>query len=424
MASHGVRVIDDGDLQEWFNITRVAMLSPTEGEESLSERRKKLELDRCIAATDSAGTICGGAAAFSTELSVPSGLVSAAAITAVGVLPTHRRQGHLRRLMQHQLADVHDRREPVAVLIAAEYPIYARYGYGPATEACLVRIDAGRLSAQGDDAWVRPSSEGQLELVDGESFVAALPKIYERARRRTPGHLAWRDYEYRSFAGLAPMPAYAADARTAMKVVWRDASGEPQGAAVYHVDDHWDANRPAGKLAVNPLVAATDEAQRELVRYLVNVDWITTVDLQLRPIDDPTPLWLRDGRNALLVDRSDHIWARILDVPAALTARRYSAPGRLVIEVTDPMGFANGRFLLEADGDGADSAGVPATCGPTDASPDVTVPVTSLGSAYLGGFSWGRLAAAGQADEHRPGAVALASSMFTTPRAPWCARTF
>ena len=34
---------------------------------------------------------------------------------------------------------------------------------------------------------------------------------------------------------------------------------------------------------------------------------------------------------------SDGLWVRIIDVPAALTARRYAAPVNMVIEVTDEM---------------------------------------------------------------------------------------
>jgi predicted acetyltransferase len=111
------------------------------------------------------------------------------------------------------------------------------------------------------------------------------------------------------------------------------------------------------------------------------------------------------------------VWTRILDVPAALSARRYAAPGRVVIEVDDPMGFAGGRFALEGGPDGA-------TCKSTTEEPDLRVPARALGATYQGGYSWARLAAAGWVDEATEGAVATASAMFMAPRAPWCAMTF
>src|SRR5690606_41364238 len=96
-------------------------------------------------------------------LTVPGGEVTASAVSSVGVLPTHRRQGHLTRLMRHHLDDAVERGEPVAVLIAAEYPIYGRYGYGPATEATTLRVDTRAAS------W-RDEPRGEVELVGGETF--------------------------------------------------------------------------------------------------------------------------------------------------------------------------------------------------------------------------------------------------------------
>jgi predicted acetyltransferase len=169
-----------------------------------------------------------------------------------------------------------------------------------------------------------------------------------------------------------------------------------QGATAYTVDGSWTRNRPAGTLTADVLVSATDRAEHELLRYLASIDWASQVDVWLRPVDDPAPLALTDGRAAVLADRSDHLWVRV---------------------VADPAGFAAGRFRLEAGPDGA-------TCAATGDDADLTVAVGALGAAYLGGIGWGRLAAAGWVDEHTAGAVARAATLFTTPRAPWCPRTF
>jgi predicted acetyltransferase len=136
------------------------------------------------------------------------------------------------------------------------------------------------------------------------------------------------------------------------------------------------------------------------------------VKVGLRPVDDPTPLALADGRAARLTDRSDHTWVRLLDVPAALAARRYATTGSLVVEVDDPLGFAAGRFRLDGGPDGAE-------CAPTSDEADLAVPVGVLGAAYLGGQPWARLADAGWVDERRPGAVAAATALFAPARAPW-----
>ncbi len=59
-----------------------------------------------------------------------------------------------------------ERGEPVSVLVAAEYPIYGRYGYGPATEACTLRLDATAR-------WVGEQT-GRVEIVDAETWAGLL----------------------------------------------------------------------------------------------------------------------------------------------------------------------------------------------------------------------------------------------------------
>lgn len=426
MDAPTVRTITEDEFGEWFDVIRATLFleGGEEPDESvLRDRRQRFDLDRCLATVGTDARLCGTAAAFATELTVPGGTVPAAGVTVVGVLPTHRRQGHLSAMMRSQLADVAERGEPVAALVASEYPIYGRYGYGPAAEACVIRIDSETLRRFPEAGWTN-SATGRVELVDTKTFAAALPGVYDRARRRSPGHITWQDDDLQVVAGLID-PLWGPSKKGAFKALWYDGDGEPQGAVAYTLKHHWEANRPKGKLTADPLIAVTDEAERELARYLTAVDLMATVRLEMRPTDDPLPLWLRDARLASAVDRSDHVWVRILDVPAALTARRYQTPGQVVVQVDDPMGFATGRFHLDvaADGDGAPDS-YPATCAPSDAEPDLTVPVRALGSAYLGGMSWSRLAAAGWVDEHRPGAVAQAAAMFSTPRTPWCAMTF
>jgi predicted acetyltransferase len=409
-----VRPIKDDELATFLAVSRVALNGPPPDEAVVEARLEAWDLERCLAAFDGKGTQCGSARAFATELTVPGGVVAAAGVSAVGVLPTHRRQGHLRRMMHDQLTDVAERGEPVAVLVAAEYPIYGRYGYGVATEACGIKLDAPSAA----DGW-RDDPSGTVELVDNDTFYAKVVELYGRARLRAPGHIVY-DAEYWSVVlGTASwVPGDEKEqARNARKVLWRDDDGQVQGAAMYAVKDNWVHNRPQNELAVDMMVTATDEAERELVRFLAAVDWVASARLGLRPIDDPLPLWLNDGRAANLVDRSDHIWARVLDVPAALSARRYGTTGRLVIEVDDPLGFAAGRYALDGGPDGA-------ACARTTDDPDLAVPVGGLGAAYLGGQPWARLAAAGWADERRDGALDRATAMFTAPRAPWCAMTF
>lgn len=407
-----MRTIRDDELSRFLDVVWTAFLAPPATPEATEARRAHFDLERCIAAFDAGGRMCGVARAFAAPLTVPGGgEVPAGAVSSVGVLPTHRRQGHLTRLMHHQLADIAARGEPVAALIAAEYPIYGRYGYGPATEAVTLKIDAAAAT------WREPPT-GSVEIVDAETWAKIVDELYERARRSAPGHLGMTERRWQAEAGVFDNhDGEHAARRDAPKVVWRDEAGIPQAATAYRVDESWVHNRPANSLRAGVLVAATPRAEHEMLRYLASIDWISQVSVGLRPVDDPAPLALVDGRAARLVDRSDHLWLRVLDVPAALAARRYAAAGDLVVEVADPLGYAAGTFRLQAGVDGAE-------CAPTSAEPDIAVPAGALAAAYLGGQSWARLADAGWVDERRPGAVATATALFATPRAPWGALTF
>ena len=87
----------------------------------------------------------GGAYAF--DVTLPGGaVVATSGVTAVGVLPTHRRRGVLRSLMARQLEDVREREEPVALLTASEATIYRRFGYGVACVFRTVEVDRSRAT--------------------------------------------------------------------------------------------------------------------------------------------------------------------------------------------------------------------------------------------------------------------------------------
>ena len=74
----------------------------------------------------------------------------------------------------------------------------------------------------------------------------------------------------------------------------------------------------------------------------------------------------------------DTLWVRVLDLPAALTARPWYPDGEVVLEVDDPLGHTAGRCRVVTR-DGA------AEIEATDAEPAVRMGADTLGSPYLGG---------------------------------------
>ena len=136
---------------------------------------------RALGAFSPTGELVGFARDFDADLAVPGGAdVPAAGVTAVGVLSHHRRQGHLTRLMETQLRAMAERGIAVGLLVAAEWPIYGRFGYGPAIDACGFDIDTrtARFLAE-------PS--GPIEVVMPSELRPELERVHELRRRRTPG---------------------------------------------------------------------------------------------------------------------------------------------------------------------------------------------------------------------------------------------
>jgi len=126
-----------------------------------------------------------------------------------------------------------------------------------------------------------------------------------------------------------------------------------------------------------------------------------------------------EPRQLHLRGRSDWMWARLLDVPAALAARRYLVAGDLVLHVDDAFHpEAAGTYRLKGSPDGAECERV------DDARPDLSLGAPELGAIYLGGVAPSLYATAGRIVEHAPGALERADAMFVTHPAPYCPLMF
>jgi predicted acetyltransferase len=173
---------------------------------------------------------------------------------------------------------------------------------------------------------------------------------------------------------------------------------------------------PAQVLTVRDLFWTSPAVCAALWADLLTRDLVGEVRARTRPVDDPIQHMLVDPRRAR-TKVSDGLWVRIVDLPTALQRRRYASAVDVVIEVTDPLLPANeGRWRLQAGGPG--EGGKP-TCERTTAPAEVILPVSALGTAYLGGTRLGGLAAGGQITAQRPEALAeLSTAMWWDP-APW-----
>ena len=343
---------------------------------------------------------------FATELTVPGGAtVPTGAVTAVTCRATHRRQGILTRIIGTDMADSRERGEVADVLIAAEYPIYGRFGFGPAVRGSEWELDAARARFTNEGA-------GSIQLVDAATFRKEAPAVFDRLRVTRPGMVGRDDIRWDLTADIRRYPE-SDKPWAGYRALCVDDSGTVQGYARYTVEGEFLHMRPNSTVAVAEMAAATPEAETRLWWYLHQLDWATTVRAGDRPLDEVLPWLLADGRHARQTSCFDFIWVRPLDVGRLLSVRSYDTSGRVVFEVDDPQGLAGGRYALDAGPDGA-------TCTTTTETAELTLPVRTLGAVCLGDVRLDLLHRAGWLDEHAPGAVARTAGLFAGVVTPWC----
>jgi predicted acetyltransferase len=360
--------------------------------------------ERTRAAHDN-GRVVGTHRTMPLELTLPGGAtVGTDSVAAVSVAPTHRRQGLLTRMMTEGLRAAVGRGEPMSALYASEWPIYGRFGFGPATQAASWEVRKDRAAAQ-------PAPVG-VELVTKAELIELARPVYDRARLQRPGGMSRPGYRWTLDLGLGDEEGVP-PGWNGYAVVHRDAGGAVDGYLRWHAEDKWANWRSDAVLHVDEIVAADAEAYRQLWLFTLAVDLVVTVRADDRRIDEPIAHLPGIGRAATLTQHSDGLWLRVLDVPAVLGSRAYGTSGRIVVEVVDPTGLAGGTYALEAGPDGA-------ACKPTAESPELTLPVTALGSACLGGYRLRGLAEAGLLDEHRAGALETADRLLGTELVPFC----
>ncbi|MFI6377355.1 GNAT family N-acetyltransferase [Streptomyces sp. NPDC050546] len=413
-ADIDVRPIAEAEHAEWLRAVHTGFLrGPVVSAEEIEGRRRNFVPGRFLGAFDG-GRCVATFRSFEQQLTVVGGAsVPADAVTGVTVTATHRRRGLLSRMMARDLAAAKDRGDVVATLIAAEYPIYGRYGFGPAAWMAEWTVDVPRAGL--DARRSGPAGGGRIDLVDGDDVRKLGPDLHERLCRIQPGAVSRDEFWWKVNTGAVrfdpewKMPFFA---------VYRSASGEVEGMAAYDVDDNWgEAKQPLNTATVRWLTGVTPAAERALWQYLCSIDWVMRVKSGWRAPDDLLPHFLPDPRAARITSLADFLWVRILDVVRALEARTYEEEGTLVLEVAGVDGLTGGRYRLEASAEGA-------SCTPTTESAELTLELGELGALWLGDESAVRLAALGRVREERAGAARKADALLRTSRRPWCPDMF
>jgi len=329
------------------------------------------------------------------------------AISAVTVRPTERRRGILRRMMTHALERGVADGYAMASLTASEGTIYRRFGFGSAIRERAISVRRDRALP-----FLAPTT-GTVSVVT-PAWLAGGParSVFDRFDARTPGSMVRNAGTWPVALGLRTGEGEPAkDVRAA--VHRPDDSDEVDGYVTWRVKESRDGDTT---LEVVDLVYATDAAYLSLWEFLLSVDLNDVVKYSRSRLDDPIVAALGDNRAYDVDHEEDHVWLRVLDVPAVLASRPYAVDGSLTLAVTDALGFAAGTYRLdvqEARGrvtriaDDADVAGS-----------DLQLDVADLGALLIGSVSPVTLAAAGLLRSADAAAPALLRAMLTPPRTP------
>jgi len=409
-----IRPIEAEELAAWFEAFGTAFyIWPTDPEAMAEFRRPTLDLERAIGAFED-DQIVGTFRTFPTQLTLPGGSrIQVNAVSGVGVRPTHRRRGTLGRMMADDIARATARGDAASILIASEWPIYGRFGFGPATWKANWTFRPRSMRFLGDPV-------GSVEIVRADAAREVIADVYDAYATAQPGEISRTDHRWGVDLGLMDWPGRP---RWQGKVaIHRDESGQPDGFVRFHGEENWgDGGIPEHAMLVDELHGVTTAAEVELWRFLAQMDLTGVITAENRRAQEPVIWFLEDARAARPSGPTEFLWLRPLDVPALLSARAYECDAALVLEVQDVVdgrpGPAAGRYRLEAR-DGT------ATCERTDAEPDLSIDARHLGAASLGGTRLSDVTRAGGAVEHRAGALRDSDLLFRTAEPPWCSTWF
>jgi predicted acetyltransferase len=404
-----IRYVTANELSAWLRARRTTFLA----DRALLEG----ELDYYTSFLDPLRTFGAWAGAecvatlmtFPSMLTIPGsdggvGSIAADAVTGVTVAATHRRQGLLSAMLTRSLGEAKDRGEVVSVLRAAEWPIYGRFGYWPASWIVDYRLRCDRSAA------ITGSGDVTLRGIEPDEAAVVGPSLYELMGEHNVGQISRNRSQWQRRLGLDGVRRSAPEL---ICVLASDAAGVAQGLLTW-TSLRQGEHDPVDVL-VHDLIAASASAYASLCSYLLHLDLVAGVQLPERAEDEPLQWLLTDGRLLRQTRREDDLWLRILDVPAALSARRYAVTDRLTLQVvdTDVGGFAAGRYVLDAGPSHADCVPIAAL------STDLTVSQRALAAVYLGGNTVASQVYAGLIDEHTPGALHRFSAMMQTDKRPW-----
>ena len=365
-------------------------------EEGLADARAQFDPDRyLLACDDSPGKeeIVGVTGSYALDVTLPGGArLPAPGVTWVSVAVTHRRRGILHALLAEQHRGFIQDGLALSLLTASEGGIYGRFGYGIATEHRSVEINRRQATLRRG-----APDPGGVRQVDTAEIRRIGPELHRRWAALTPGAVSRSD---------AWWNVHALD-----REEYRRSS-----SAMFHLahpDGYVSFRRESDRVCrIVDMFAATPEAYAALWRTLLALDLVDTIRWRSASADEPLQHLLADPRQLRTTDIWDGMWARILDVPAALSARRYAVELEVMLDVQDAFLDRGGRFRLRGGPDGASCELV------SSGGSDLVMDIATLGALLFGGARAEALARAGRLLTDDDAVLRRVDAAFLAERVP------
>ncbi len=353
------------------------------------------------------GQMVGSSMFFPVEIAIPGTVVPAAGVTAVGVLPTHRRRGVMRGMLNRLLLEAGERGLTLAALWASEGGIYTRFGFVPAAQSLGMELQHPRAKL------ISGARAGEMTLVSLEVAKRQFPKVHAELVKRRPG-MVGRDEIAWGYALSDDDPNRPRDA-SHLFFLSHDSGRGCDGYLIYRIRGGWSPRGPEGTLLITEMVGTSDGATADMWRYCTEVDLVQGIEASgrgCRPVDDPLP-WLAHDPQAVVATIRTTLWCGVLDTAALLERRRYQTDGDLTIHLDAIRDLPATRWHLTVR-DGV------ANCGATKVRPDLTMSRSELGALCLGRRCLTQMVAAGRVRAQSPAIARRAEGLLAWEPQPWC----
>lgn len=340
-------------------------------------------------------------------------------ITGVTVNPGFRRRGVLKHLMTDALARAVDDGLPMAALTASEGTIYGRFGFGVATRETTVRLDLAGAASGG--AVLRSAPVGRVLPADPTKLGPVIEELAAADHAAVRGSVGRQDIVRELATGRMTSFTDTAwnRARRAAVHVREDGS---VGGCVFFQHQGWDSE--PSTVRVVDLVAADEISRRELWRFLTSLDTVARVTCSTAPVEDPLYHAMTDPRAYQVTDVRDMLWLRVLDVPAALAARPWSADGAFLLQVEDSLGIVDGAYRVQVREGAAEVAPVVRDATAEPDLPRISTDAETLAVLYLGDAGVGSMATAGRLQAGSSAELQAVAGLMDLPDRPHCATHF